>query len=409
MLPLMLPLMVPLMVPLMACSAPALPGGYYEAEKLEKAGRYAEARERYAQAAAGCKKKRPDCALVAMRAAQMYVKMNQPRQAAAAFLKVARTIGRGLDVGARALYRAAVVLDDLGEGGRAEVLWWETVDSYPQQIAAADALERLVGRYRQQKRLAALLPKMRRRYRRFVKNDIAGNLLFQAAQILDKDLASPQAAATLYLELARVHPGSPLFDDSLWQAAKIRRKQKRFADAILIYNKLLATREDAFGGASYLSEWMDDSQLAIAQIWLLDFRKPKRAQAEFRKVITGFDRSVLRDDAQLWIVLCMVERGRLTQAKRALRKLERDYPDSRYVRAGGWLGHWFAFRRAARARRPAEACRHWARLRRVRPRPWLARHAPRLLPWPACASTAAVTRPGTSPGPSPSPGPGRDA
>jgi tetratricopeptide (TPR) repeat protein len=239
----------------------------------------------------------------------------------------------------------------------------------------------------------------RRRYRRFIRDDIAGNLLYEAARILDEDLARPEAAATLHLELARVHPDSPLFDDALWLAAGIRRKQKRFADAILIYNKLLATREDAFGGASYLSEWMDDSQMAIAQIWLLDFRQPKRAQAEFRKVITGFDRSVLRDDAQFWIVLCEVERGRLAQARRALRKLKLDYPDSRYVRRDAGLDHWYAFRRAARAKRSAEACRHWARLRGVRPRPWLARHAPKLPPWPACASTKAVPRPG----------PGRDA
>jgi len=259
------------------------------------------------------------------------------------------------------------------------------VDSYPQTVAAADALKRLVRRYRERKRLAVLLPMMRQRYRRFIKNDIAGNLLFQAAQILDGDLASPEAAVTLYLELARVHPDSPLFDDSLWLAAKIRRKQKRFADAILIYKRLLATREDAFGGASYLSEWMDDSQMAIAQIWLVDYRKPKRAQVEFQKVIDDFDRSVLRDDAQFFIVLCEAERGRLAEAKRELKKLKQDYPDSRYVRTDAALERWFSFRRAARARRPAEACRHWARLRGLRPRPWLARHAPKLPPWPACA------------------------
>lgn len=387
-----------LILPVMACSAPALPGGYYEAEKLEMAGKYAEAQKRYAQAAAGCKKKRADCAVVAMRAAQMYEKMKEPRKAVAAFLKVARTVGRGLAVGARALYRAAVVLDDLGEVARAERIYWETVDSYPQTIAAADCLKRLVLRYRQQKRLGALLPKLKRRYRRLNKADIAGNLLFEAALILNNDLGSPEAAVTLYLELARSHPDSPLFDDSLWLAAKIRRKQKRFADAILIYNRLLATREDAFGGASYLSEWMDDSQLAIAQIWLMDYKKPKRAQAEFRKVISGFDRSVLRDDAQFWIVLCEVERGRLKEAKSALRTLKRDYPDSRYVRRKAGLEAWFAFRQAARANRSAAACQHWVRLRRLRPRPWLARHAPRLPPWPACASTAGISPRRSGPG-----------
>jgi hypothetical protein len=136
---------------------------------------------------------------------------------------------------------------------------------------------------------------------------------------------------------------------------------------------------------------MDDSQLAIAQIWLMGHKKPKRAQAEFRKVVTGFDRSVLRDDAQFWIVLCEVERGRLPQAKRALKKLKKDYPDSRYVRRGAALDHWYAFRRAARAKRPAEACRHWTRLRKVRPRPWLAWHAPKLPPWPSCATSGRDT------------------
>ncbi len=379
------------MLVLGACSAPALPGGYYEAEKLEMAGRYGEARQKYAEAAAACKKKRPECALVNMRVGQMYVKMKQPRKAAAVYLKLARSMGAGLAVGARALYRAGVIYDDLGEGARAETLWWETIDSYPQMIASDDSLERLILRYRNRKQLAALLPMLKRRYRRFVSNDIADNLLFRAAQLLDGDLASPDAAVALFLELARVHPQSPLFDDSLWLAGGIRRKQKRYTDAILIYKKLLATREDAFGGASYLSEWMDNSQLAIAQIWLMGHGKPKRAQKEFQRVIDGFDRSVLLDDAQFWIVLCEVERGRLPQAKQALKKLKKKYPDSRFVRRGAALDHWFAFRRAARAGRSAEACRHWALLRKVQPRPWLAWHAPKLSPWPACAITGRGT------------------
>ncbi len=321
----------------------------------------------------------------------MYVRMGRPKKAVAAFLRLARGRGAGLQVGARALYRAASILDDLGEARRAESLLFETIDSYPEMLAADDALRRLVDLYRRQGRVGALLPLLKRRFLRLVRNDIADNLLFEAAEILRQDLGQRDAAAALYLELARTYPKSPLLDDSLWLAGQIRRQQKRYRDAILIFKRLLATREDAFGGASYLSEWLDDAQLAIAKIWLLGLRRPKRAQAELRELISSFDSSVLRDDAQHWIVLCEVERGRLRQAKMALAKLRRDYPDSRYARAGSGkaLDLWFAFRQAARGSRTREACALLARLGALRPRPWLAAHAPRILPWPRCPFVAA--------------------
>ncbi|MFH2006467.1 MAG: tetratricopeptide repeat protein [bacterium] len=382
-----------LLLPLLgACSAPALPPDYYVAERLERQGRFDEAQKRYAEAARTCTKKRPACATTAMRSAQMWLKLGQPRKAATELIRIARGVGRGLRIGARALVRAGEVRARLGDWGRAEALWWEVIDSYPTELPTDDALLRLIQRYRDQGRLPALLPLLRARYRRFQQTDIGDNLLFFAARILEKDLHQPARAAALYLELARSHGKSPLRDDALWLAASIRRAQKRPLDAILIYKQLLATREDAMGGASYHSVYLDDSQFAIAKIWLQDLRRPKRALAEFREVLSSFPTSVLRDDAQFWIVLVEIERGRREAAAKEFRKLKRDFPDSRYSGEEEALKLWSTFRTAARAGEEPSACRAWARLRRAQPRSWLARHAPRLPPWPKCAHTGASAR-----------------
>jgi len=377
-----------------ACSAPALPPGYQEAERLERAGRYEAARRRYAAAARTCDKRPTACATTAMRVAQMHEKLGQRRQAIAAYRSVARGVGKGLREGARALQRAGRLLAALGQWDQALRTWWEVVDHYPETLAADDSLRRIVQRYQQRQRQRALLPLLQARYHRLQHQGIGDNLAFAAARILEesKDLGEQELAVRLYRRITRQYPEGGLRDNAWMRAAALRRRQGRFTDAILLYKELLRTREDAVTGASYHSEFLDDALLAIGKIWMLDLQKPARAIAAFRRLIEGKPDSVLRDDAQLWIVLAELERGKPAAAERAYARLLERFPESRFRRERAPLSRWRRLRAAARRGEQAAACRQWRRLKHDHAFSWLVRKGPRPEPWPRCEVGA--SRPG---------------
>ena len=190
-----------------ACSAPALPADYGKAERLEREGKLEEALAIYRGAADSCQKRPADCATTRMRVAQMQVRLGRTREAVETFLTLERREGRGLREGARAMGRAAALLADLGEWDRATALWWHLVDHYPETLAADDALSRIVARHKAQKQLWPLVPLLRQRYRRLHRQDIGDNLLFEAAQILEKGSRRDQdLAVELYRQITRAYP-----------------------------------------------------------------------------------------------------------------------------------------------------------------------------------------------------------
>jgi tetratricopeptide (TPR) repeat protein len=369
---------------LAACSAPALPPGYDEAQTLERQGRYAEAGSRYEAAARGCKARRRDCALTELRAAQMLARQGRREEARRAFLAVEQRTGRGLAVGAWALVHAA----ELQGGAEAEALRWRVVDGYPETTAADEALRRIVQAYRGRGQSETLLTLLRERYLRLRHQEIADNLMFEAARLLEHDLGRPEPATTFYLELARAHPGSSLRDDALFAAGRLLVRAGRFVDALVTYRQLLATREDSTGAASYHSEFLDDAQLAIGRIYLLHLGKPREAAAAFAALVTDFPTSVLRDDALLWQAVAQVEAGQPDAARRTVASLKERFPDSKLVAEAALLEDWIAFRALARAGAP-DACARWSELARRHPRSWLVRKGPRPAPWPRCAPEAA--------------------
>lgn len=367
-----------------ACSAPALPPDYGKAEQLEREGRFEEALAVYEGAANSCKKRPADCAVTRMRVAQMQIRMGRTRQAVDTLIRLEQREGRGLREGARAMGRAADLLAKLGHWDRAMALWWHLVDHYPETLAADDALARIVSRYKAQKRLWDLVPLLRQRYLRLRRQDIGDNLLFEAGRILEKGTTEDKnLAVELYVQITLDYPEGGLRDNAWMAAADIRRKQGRFSDAISLYQKLLATREDAFGGASYHSEFLDDAHLAIGKIWLLDLHNPARAVAAFRELVNGLPTSVLRDDAQFWIVLAELERGREEVARQEFAVLERKFPRSKFRREAAALAQWIVLRRVARAKEDAQACQAWNALSAAHPFSWLVRKGPRPTPWPA--------------------------
>jgi len=375
----------------LGCSAPALPPGYHDAERLERAGRLEAARDRYQAAARGCKVGRKACATTALRAAQMEERLGRTSAAVAAYLRVANGKGRGLAQGARALERAARLLARRGQWGRAEPLLWRTIDQYPESLAADDALEILVRRYRALGHSQALVPKLRARYLRLVHQDIADNLLFEAARILagSADLRDQDLAVGLLRRLVRAYRESGLRDNAWMLAAQIRARQGRYQDAVSLYQELLATREDAYSGASYHSEFLDDALMAMGRLWWLRLGRPDQAIATYRELVDTLPTSVLRDDALLRIALVLVEQGKAGAARRTFRALVRRFPWSRFARDGARFKAWVALRRAARAGDVAGFCARWAALRASSPRSWWVRRAPRPEPWPRCRSGSA--------------------
>jgi tetratricopeptide (TPR) repeat protein len=378
-----------------ACSAPALPPDYYKAEGLERQGRLEEALATYRSAADGCKKRPEACATTRMRVAQMQIRLGRKREAVETLLALERREGLGLEQGARAMGRAAALLASMGEWERAMALWWRLVDHYPESLAAEDALARIVARHKAKGKLPELVPLLRKRYQRLHLQDIGDNLLWEAARILERgDGRDKDLAVELYRQITRAFPEGGLRDNAWMAAARVRRSQGRFQDAILLYRELLDTREDAFGGASYHSEFLDDAHLEIGKIWLLDLGRPDRAIKALGELLDGLPTSTLRDDALFWISLAELERGREDRATKRFSDLKRRFPESRFRGEAGAFRLWISLRRAARAKDDEGACRLFRELQAKHPFSWLARRGPRPKPWP---SSCAQGRAGASP------------
>ena len=83
---------------------------------------------------------------------------------------------------------------------------------------------------------------------------------------------------------------------------------------------------------SYNSVWMDDAQLAIAEIYLNEKKDAGRAIGEARKLGRLFPDSILRAKAQWLIAHAHLAQRQTAEACAALDELRRRFPDSRLVR-----------------------------------------------------------------------------
>ncbi len=315
------------------CSGAPLPADFAHAQALESTDP-ARARGIYEALDARCKSERlahDDCALVAVRLAELDESAGRWQEAKATWLHAA-AVTTGARTAARALERAAdLAHGELHDDATAAALAWRTVESYPDEIAADDALE-LAIRIDEPRDWAALDARLAALYPRVVRFDVGDNVLFERGMLLARHDRALEAVA-IFDQLADGYPHSSLRDDGLWRAARLLRGSGDFEGALRRLRRLLATRKDALITGSYNYLQLDDAQLLMGRIYLDDLHDPKRAAEAFELLADDFPDSVLRDDALYDLARARRAQNDLPAACRALARLFKQFPDGNRVRA----------------------------------------------------------------------------
>jgi tetratricopeptide (TPR) repeat protein len=272
-----------------------------------------------------------DCALAAVRLAELAESGERWREAFEAWLRAAHST-KSQRTAARAVVRAAELAQSrLGDDSEAEALAWRALESYPDEIAADDALK-LGMRLAERRDWLALDARLAALYPRLLRFDVGDNLLFERGLLLARHDRGAEAVA-VFDQLADAYPHSSLRDDGLWRASELLRAAGDFEGALRRLRRILATRKDALITGSYNYLQLDDAQLLVGRIYLDDLHDPARAAEALQLLADDYPESVLRDDALYDLARARVEQHDVPTACRSLARLLQQFPDGNRVRA----------------------------------------------------------------------------
>jgi TolA-binding protein len=326
--------LAPLLLVLVGCSGAPLPADFAHAQSLESTDPE-RARSIYEALDARCrhgeKLAHDDCALVAVRLAELAESAQRWSDAEAAWLHAVE-VSRQPGTAARALQRAAWLAHaDLHDDATAATLAWRAIESYPDEIAADDALK-LVIRIDEPRDWQALAARLATLYPRVVKFDIGDNVLYERGMLLARHDRAAEAIA-IFDGLADAYPHSSLRDDGLWRGAELLRKSGDFDGALARLRRILSSRKDALITGSYNYLQLDDAQLLVGRIYLDDLHDPAHAAEAFELLADDYPESTLRDDALYDLARARREQHDQPAACKALKRLVTQFPDGNRVRA----------------------------------------------------------------------------
>ena len=315
---------------LAACSAPAVPADLARAEAHEHAGEDALALQAYEAAVHSCKTP-VACGRAHHGRAELLDRMGRREEAVRAYEAFAERVPEApVEDRAKAMYRAGTIRLELGDDEGGYRLLWRTITAFPDAGVTDHAAKLIVldGRRRAPRQLFEELGKLANR---IPETEIADNLWYAMAELAADELEDPATAIGLYDHVIETYPDGPLLDDALWHGARLARASGDPKGAVRRYRALLARREIAWINGSYLSEWMDDSQLALGTVLrddLGDFRAALQAFVELPEL---YPDSILHDDAMYERAVTHARIGDRDSACRALATLASRWPESKYL------------------------------------------------------------------------------
>jgi tetratricopeptide (TPR) repeat protein len=316
------------------CSAPAPPADLTAAERHEKAGQADAALTAYLRAQTSCRtereayRRRMYCAQAHLGHAELLARLDRAEQAAAAYEAIATRLPDDPAAAAQGLLRAGELRLAAGQEVAAYRLLWRVVTEHPDEAFAADAVEVLLrdGRRRDAAQLEAELGRLADALRA---TQVADNLLYAIADLAEAR-GDRGAARAAYDALVAGHPRSGLVDEALWHGARLSRALGDGRGAAARLERLLASREVAFGAGSYFSVWLDDAQLELGVVRRDDLGDLPGALAAFARLPVDYPASTLVDDALWQTARTHAAAGDTARACAALARLARDHADSKY-------------------------------------------------------------------------------
>lgn len=324
---------------LSACGRPALPPSLLQAQQMERAGHLEQALAAYERASVEC----PDpgeevCGQVRLHRAEALVALRRGPEALSAYQSLAAWT-RVPFLAGLALVRGGRQAEALGKQAQALALYRRTLHGFPDEVAAEEALRRLVS-LTDPGSLAALAQELFALYATLSNTSLGPRLLFEAAALYRRQGHSEQAL-TLYRRIQAAHPKSTLLDDSLWLEGQLLETLDRTSEAISAYGRLVRGRKQTVLAGTYNSVFLDDAKLRIGQLQLEQMEKPDEAIRTFRELCSEFKDSTLCDDARLWQARAQFRTGDRDAACATLARLRLEAPDSNQLRAvsedeGAW-------------------------------------------------------------------------
>jgi TolA-binding protein len=299
------------------------------AERAYAAGRYAEAAERFGEAAATAPRAR-DREEARYRQAVSLERAGQPAEAHRALAELLRTFPAGARA-PRALYDLAQLELSQGNSDEGNRMLDELVRKYPDSGVAPAALRRYLAALAAQGEpavrayLEALAP-------RVAKTELSQYVGYEHARSHERQGAL-DAAREEYLRIADryPYPRGLFWDDALYRAGDIDVTLGAPRDAVAVFERLLAEREPSFMEGSYERGHYAEAAFRVAELHRDVLHEPSLARKEFETIWSAYPTSRLRDDAAWSAARIAAESGDQAGACRLLRALGAERPDSRYV------------------------------------------------------------------------------
>lgn len=216
------------------------------------------------------------------------------------------------------------------DGVRDPEAYWRLLERFPSTVAAEDALREFI-------RLSHHSPSVQVRrllafYRRHPDTFAAELALMESAGLAERmgTKAWKRYAVHLLIFLVRHHPDSPYRDAALYRAAEICRTEGRIDEAISLLKQLLQMNESSFFFGDYNSEWLDDAQLLLGELYFSQGNR-KAAIRTWSDLPRLFPHSRLRDRAWMRLMHLQAAMGRRTEACLSARTLLGKMPHSRFA------------------------------------------------------------------------------
>lgn len=296
--------------------------------QLEDQGELQQADERYADLLAN-PPEGANLRWLKFRRAEILRQTNQPQKALQAY-EALWTDDLRDEWGAKAMYQAALLHDQLGQPTQAFGLLLKTIFRYPNEVSAENAMHDVARRLEDtpvslNNLLADMTPYLDHTL-------LAGNIRFLRAQILDQRLGRIDEAAMLYREIYVDFKDDGMADDALWEMTNIYRRVQAWKPAVQNLQILANSMETSWFVGSYNSPWVSSAIFDLGTIHLLFLDDYDTAITWFELFTDEFDDSLRAPEAHFQIAEAHRLKGQDAAYRKQLRHILDTYPDSKWAR-----------------------------------------------------------------------------
>lgn len=234
-------------------------------------------------------------------------------------------------VGARAMYRAGRVYRDLLDDPQtAQEVWLATVRAYPDTFYAEDALTEIRKEYFDAERYEEYIEFSTELFLELQQTEIADNLAFDVAKVLDDELKRCEDAIVLYEMLQQRFPRSGLIDDAIWRTVECYQRHDELEKEIALLEKFVAGREMSIIIGDYDYSQYNPALKRLAEIEEERGDLPAAIKA-WRRFQETFPLSLDNDDISYRIIELYDELGDAKMMRRYLDEMKKFWPESRYI------------------------------------------------------------------------------